>query len=122
LSVQECLTPDLVVEQSTSGFSQTIQIQTVTWHGMRCTIEIKGATGTLFADLRTKAGDENTSISGKKKIDPDGRVSLLAGARNAQETKGDGEEDLEGVSVLVVILDERNSQRAKKSTIVGGEH
>jgi hypothetical protein len=122
LSVQECLTPDLIAAQPTGASSQSVKITKVSWHGMRCTIEIEGFTGALFADLRTKAGDENTSISGKKQFDMDGRVSLLAGARNTHEPEGTGEEDLEGVSVLVVILDERNSQRAKRSTIVGGEH
>ena len=73
-------------------------------------LAVEPATGGLRADIRTKATDAGTSVADPKPVDADGKVGLLV-----------TDEDLEGTSVSVVLLDEHERVLVKKPTTVGGE-
>ncbi len=72
VSVQECLTPDLLVRPQTPPAT----IESVGWTRLRCAATVASADG-LQADLRVGgAGGRSASASGPKKLRADGTVSL----------------------------------------------
>jgi hypothetical protein len=97
LSLQECLTPVLVV----TGGKETkkigdIKFTSIKWLGLRCRATVKTEEANLKADIRTKVADASTSlIEAPTPIDKDGSVSLLVPHR---EREGEA-------AFLVVLLD-----------------
>lgn len=76
LSLQECLTPILVVKKK--DVEETVVIEEVTWRGLRCRVSVEGVTDGLQVDIRTKpAAAESSVASVAKSIDDEGRVSLV---------------------------------------------
>jgi len=87
-----------------------VAIEDIQWLGLRCRVTVDPATGGLKADIRTKANDAGTSVAEAKPVDSDGKVGLLV-----------TDEDLEGTSVSVVLMDAHERVLVKKPTTVGGE-
>ena len=108
LSLQECVTPVLRVH-SGAGRAESPTIAKVTWLGLRCRVQVKGATG-LSVALRTQVGNADSTLGQSKRLDEDGVASLLV-----------ADDDLEGASAAVVVLDANGEVAARQSTIVGGE-
>lgn len=77
LSVQECVTPVLTV--SSPGSTETeIEIQAISWQGLRCKIVVLGAPAGSLVDLRREPANPKSSIaSGGKTLDSAGKASLL---------------------------------------------
>ena len=110
LSLQECVIPLITVMQSDGSASRAIAISRVIWKRLRCHIEITGAPAGFTVDIREKAGDAGTSLTtAPKAIEPDGLASLLV-----------GDEDRDGDSAIIVVLDSEGTLHAQVSTIIGG--
>ncbi len=123
ISLQECVTPDMVFAGDSQTQAMHVAILDVQWLGLRCRVKVAGASSSgnagagsschfagLKADIRTKANDPATSVSEVRAIDPEGKAGLLV-----------TDEDLEGTSVSVVLLDTHDRLLVKKPTTVGGE-
>ncbi len=108
LSPQECVVPVLTV---TSGnvAGPTVTIGNITWKGLRCRIQVSGATPGLVADIRTKAADATTSVvTETKPIGADGQVALLV-----------ADDNLLGDPALIVVLSQDGEVISKTPTEIG---
>ena len=76
LSVQECLTPDLLVEHGGERVARA-SIDSVTWKGLRCFIEAATGAAKIVADLRLDSPAGASVVSKTKAIETDGSVSLV---------------------------------------------
>ena len=66
--------------------------------------------GQLHVDLRGRVGDPASSVSTSRPVNEAGAASLLV-----------ADDDLEGTSAVVVVLDAEDRVIAKQSTIIGGD-
>lgn len=108
ISPQECIVP-LMVVTAPVGDVELVMVTAVMWRGLRSEITLSGDTGGLRVDIRTKAGDANTSVvSTAKAPKADGVVSLVV-----------PDEDRAGEAALVVVVNEKGLVRAQKPTIIG---
>ena len=58
LSLQECLTLDLVVTRSgCASAKQVAEVTDIAWKGLRCTVAVDGQFANLSLDIRAQAGD-----------------------------------------------------------------
>ncbi len=110
ISLQECVTPDMVFGGGNRAQAVHVAIEDIQWLGLRCRVTVTPSTGGLKADIRTKANDAGTSVAEPKPLDAEGKVGLLV-----------TDEDFEGTSVSVVLLDAHERVIVKKPTTVGGE-
>ena len=108
LSLQECVTPILRVHGG-AGRAQALTIAKIAWVGLRCRVQVESATG-LSVALRTQVGNADSTLGQPKRLDEDGTASLLV-----------ADDDLEGATAAVVVLDANGQVAARQSTIVGGE-
>lgn len=109
LTVQECLMPDLVVERE-AGAAGGAGFASVAWKGLRCNVVVTGAPAGARVDLRRAANDAHSSV-----VDRD------------REPRASGEavlfvydEDLEGVSAVLVLVDAAGALLAQVETVIGG--
>ncbi len=109
LSPQECIVPVITVSQQYGARSQPISIENVSWRGLRCTITVTGTTSGMKVDIRTKAGDPNTSLTKPKPPNSDGTVSILV-----------EDDDRMGEAALIVILDSDGKPMKQIPTTIGG--
>ena len=107
LSLQECVTPVLCVRAGADRAAPIVA--NISWTGLRCRVSVQGAAG-LSVALRTQVGDESSTLGQPKRLDDDGAASLLV-----------ENDDLEGATAAVVVLDASGAVAARRSTIVGGE-
>lgn len=109
LSPQECVVPIVTVRsgQPTAG---PVSIDDASWAGLRLRVRADGVRPGFSADLRTKAGDPETSmvLSGGQ-VEADGSATLLANDERA------------GEAAVIVVLDEDGKLVAQRHTTVGGE-
>lgn len=110
LSLQECVTPDLVFSSPLEGMAVAVSIESVQWVGPRCRVTIKPAARGLSAELRAKASDPKTGICAAKPFDGEGRAGLIV-----------ENEDLGGTATTLVVFDAGGRVLGKQSTVVGGE-
>ena len=108
LSLQESLVPIVRVTAGTGG-QATVSIAEVTWLGLRCRVQVRGAAG-LSVTLRTQVGNADSSIGQSKTVDEEGAASLLV-----------ADDELEGATAAIVVLDANGQVVARQSTIIGGE-
>lgn len=108
VSLQECLVPIITVEGDAKILAQA-SIESVKWLGLNCKVEVSSEATELFADLRTKLADSNSSLV-KAKTLKNGKASLMI-----------LDDDNEGVSATVVVYDGDGNILVKQPTTVGGE-
>ena len=107
LSLQECLTLELNI---TSGSSTELDISDVVWKRLRCTVAVDGNFDGLSVDIRTNPGDPSSSVVlSKKTLNDSGTASVVV-----------ENEDLEGSSATLVLLDRNGSLVAQLDTVIGG--
>ncbi len=106
LSLQESLTP-VVEVVSKDALLKTASVTSVKWVGLRLKASVSGD-GRLFADLRTKASDKETSVVEPQEV-TEGKVTLTI--------EDDG---LEGTSATLVVVDEAGRVLAKVPQTIGG--
>jgi len=63
ISLQECLTPVLVVSGGANSVPAAV-ITEISWKGLRCNVEVGGATAGMKADLRREAYAEAFALRG----------------------------------------------------------
>lgn len=107
LSPQECVTPVVTVQLGDS--KPAVRIADVKWRGLRCIVEVDGASPDLCVDLRLRAGDATSSLLLATKSLEDMVASLLV-----------EDDDKAGSSAYIVVLDHDGKLMAQASTIVGG--
>jgi hypothetical protein len=110
LSLQECVTPDLVFSSPSEGKPLVVAVESVLWVGLRCRVTIKPAAPGLSAGLRDKANDPQTAICAPKPFGSEGRAGLIV-----------ENEDLSGTATTLVVLDASGRLLCKQVTTVGGE-
>lgn len=101
LSLQECLTPDLLVRPAVAKAapSNPPTIVAIRWRRQRCDVEV--------TDFPAGA---TVSLGGvSKEVEPDGHVTLLV-----------GDEDLAGQTVSAELRDAAGVAIARRDTVVGG--
>jgi len=107
LSIQECLTPELLVE--TAGEAATgATITSITWRGMRCFAEVAVHGGPVSADLRLERPSGASVAAAQKAVEPDGAVSLVL-----------PDDEHEAASLVLVIVDDTGRILTHKPTRVG---
>lgn len=111
VSLQECLIPVLTVTSTAVPSEVVVKVSDIQWVRFRCRVTVEPPTKGLLADLRTKPNDPNSSITGPKALDTDGKAGLLV-----------ADESLEGTMTSLVILDASGRAICKEATTVGGDH
>jgi len=109
ISLQECLVPDLLVERTQTQETRA-EVKTVTWRGMRCTVEASTAGGEIRADIREGKALGQSLVASVRALDEEGRASLVV-----------KDDKFEGAEATVVLLDENDVILAQKNTRVGEE-
>jgi hypothetical protein len=109
ISLQECLTPVLVVSGGSSS-TPAAAITEISWKGLRCNLEVSGGTAGMTADLRCDAAGGPSVATTAKPID-DGGARLLV-----------EDDELEGALVVAVLLSPDGRVIAQRRTVVGGSN
>ena len=107
ISLQECLTPVLVVSGGASS-APAAAITEISWKGLRCNLEVSGGTAGMTADLRRDAAGGPSVATTAKPVD-DGGARLLV-----------EDDELEGAAVVAVLLSPDGRMIAQRRTVVGG--
>ena len=111
LSLQECMTPVITLQAAgANGGKQNIaaEIGDIRWVGLNCRVSVQSEGEGVTAVLRTRVADDSSSISKPKPI-KEGRCSLMV------------DDEFEGQSAVLVLLNSSGEVIAKKSTLVGEE-
>jgi hypothetical protein len=108
ISLQECLTPVLVVSGGASG-APAVAITEISWRGLRCNLEVSGGSTGMTADLRRDAAGGPSVATTAKPVD-DGGARLLV-----------EDDELEGAVVVAVLLSPDGQVIAQRRTVAGGE-
>jgi hypothetical protein len=110
LSPQEYVIPHLVIEAKQLDIRVAFAtIQSVQWHGLRCRIQTEGAEGQL-ADIRTKPADAASSVVTEPRTIENGKCALVV-----------PDDQFEGQTAAIVIIDEAGSILAQRHTTIAGE-
>lgn len=111
LSLQECLSMELVVSAGASVHqSPSVEITDIFWKGLRCKIAVDGEFSDLFFDIRIKAGiPEHSVVMTVKPINEKGIGSVVV-----------ENEELEGTEASIVLIDKTGELISQEKTIIGG--
>lgn len=108
LSLQECLTPILIVTRG--DVEDAAVIEGVTWRGLRCRVTVAGTTTDMQVDIRTKPADAASSVAhAARSIDDEGRASLVV-----------PDDTLQGTAAYAVVVNPNGAVVAKVPTCIGG--
>lgn len=106
ISPQECITPEILVERTAPRV--VAKIKAVSWRGLRCRVQIEGATAGLRVDLRPNWKQPKSIAASAKEVDAQGAASLAV-----------GDDTLEGSAASVVLLDAAGQILDHQLTTVG---
>ena len=111
LSLQECLTLQLIVTRGESpGPAPSVEFTDVVWKGLRCTVAVDGSFSGLSLDVRSQAGNPLSSVVvSAKPIKDNGTASVVV-----------EDEDMEGRDATVVLIDPNGALVAQIATAIGG--
>ena len=110
ISLQECVTPVVTIQSNRKAQTTSAgEIDKVSWRGLICKLEVTCDGENVMADLRQKPADASSSLVRKKAV-KNGKCTLMV-----------EDDDYEGVSAVVVLLDEAGNLLTMQPTIVGGE-
>jgi hypothetical protein len=109
LSVQECVTPVIIIQRPADTARPEVSIRSITWKGMRCHVQLDSGSNDLWVDLRSKAGDKTTSLASAHMPNTSGMVSLLV-----------ENEDLAGQAAFAVVTTSAGLICAQSHTTIGG--
>lgn len=110
ISLQECLVP--VLQLDCAGAAKTVaavNIQSVTWKGLRCTVVVEGAEPGQRVDIRSKAALASSSLGASDKPLDGGKASLAV-----------ADDEHMGAAAVVVVLSAEGEVLQKQVTTVGG--
>ena len=106
LSIQECLTPDILVEREPGA--APVAIESVRWVRFRCHVEVSGGGERRIADLLLGGPAGESVAQGAKRVDRDGSASLVL-----------ADDEHEGAVLAVVVKDADGRVLAFRETHVG---
>ena len=111
LSLQECLTLELMVTRSGSASGkQVVEVTDIAWKGLRCTVAVDGQYANLSVDIRTQAGDPASSVVvSVKSLKDNGTASVVV-----------ENEELQGRAAFLVLLSASGELVAEANTVIGG--
>lgn len=111
LSLQECLTLELMVTRGGSATGKPVaEVTDIAWKGLRCTVAVDGQFGNLSLDIRTQAGNPASSVVvSVKPLKENGTASVVV-----------EDERLEGNDAYLVLLSATGELVAEASTKIGG--
>lgn len=107
LSIQECLTPDLLVVRGGDRRAHAT-IKSITWRGMRCLVEAEAGGGEVRADLRLEGANGTSVVKAAKVLDADGSTSLVV-----------ADDQYEQAVLVLVLLAADHTILAQQDTRVG---
>ncbi|MBI4904790.1 MAG: BREX-1 system phosphatase PglZ type B [Acidobacteria bacterium] len=111
VSVQECLTLELIVTLKPARLGNAVQITDIIWKGLRCRVAVEGDASGLILDLRTQAANEASSmVMAPKPFRADGTSSVVV-----------EDEEMEGRAVTVVVVDAEGQLVCQRGTVIGKE-
>lgn len=111
LSLQECVTLQLLVKPSSSVPETTVEISDVVWKGLRCTAVLVDPDKSLKLDIRQQPADPNSSVAVRPKpFSISGSASVVV-----------DNEDLEGTEATMVVIDGSGVIVAQIAVKIGGE-
>jgi hypothetical protein len=116
LTLQESLVPVIDIKGAEAVSAPVeVKIVSVKWQGLRCRVSVEAGPATLYADLRLKAADGQTSV-----LDASTKADLKTGKRvdGGQVSLAAGDEH-EGAAVALVIVNELGTVLAKQTTTIG---
>lgn len=111
LSLQECMTPVIQIRNTkavAAVSAVTAALSDIRWLGLTCKIQAETTAEGVLAVLRTHPADPDSEITKRKPL-KDGKCSLLV------------DDQFEGSSAVLVLLDDQGNVLAKKPTLVGDE-
>ena len=108
LSLQECVVPQLII-QAGSASAVSARIESYKWAGLRLRIKVEGGFENCMVDLRDKAADPASSLSGAKSVGKDGSVALVV-ENDARD----------GTAAILVLFDPAGNILEKTPVTVGG--
>ncbi|MDQ3000084.1 MAG: BREX-1 system phosphatase PglZ type B [Fibrobacterota bacterium] len=108
ISLQECVIPDFTFTNGGNPEAASPVIVEATWRRLSMRLRVEKGSG-CFAELRQKLGDAGSAACERKAVDEDGKVNLIV-----------ENEDMEGLSVFIVITDGSGKLLTKAQTVVGG--
>lgn len=111
LSVQEAVTPEIIVNSSSSGMGGGVSIESVVWKQLMGRVKVSGSGGAAV-DLRHRAADAKSTLMESdepRPIDADGNAKIFA------------KDDAEGKDAEVVVLDAGGKVICRRQTKVGME-
>lgn len=108
LSLQECLTPVLELRplQQAASSGASAELSELRWLGLTCRVRAETDAPGVTAVLRTRPADADSELCPRKPI-KDGKCSLML------------DDEHEGTSAVLVLLDEDGNVLARKPTLVG---
>jgi hypothetical protein len=107
VSLQECVVPEIVVEQGVEAVRASIV--SVEWRGMRCRVKVDSNDPAVRVDLRTNWKQAGSSIvAAVKEIGSSGEVNLVV-----------ADDRHEGAAAAVVVIDSGGAVLSQKTTSVG---
>ena len=109
ISLQECLVP--VLELNSLGApsaASAVNLKSVTWKGLRCTVVVDGGYPGMRVDIRTKAASASSSLAASAKPLEGGKASLAV-----------GDDEHMGAAAVVVVLGPDGEVLSKQATTVG---
>lgn len=111
VSLQECVTPLLIVTAAAMRAEPAPLSISVRWRGLRAVVTVPQAPAGASLDLRGKAGDQASSVvESPAQIGSDGTAALLV-----------EDEDLEGRMVFAVVLDATGTPVGQRAVEVGAD-
>ncbi|MEB3189722.1 MAG: BREX-1 system phosphatase PglZ type B [Snowella sp.] len=110
LSLQECLCLELAVTRRLEqNANPSVEITDIVWKGLRCTIAVAGDIAGLSLDIRTHPGNSASSVVlSVKEFKANGTASVVV-----------ENEDLEGQSAYLILLDANNQVIAQYPVEIG---
>lgn len=109
ISLQECLVPVLRFDRAAAtGQTASVTIKSVKWKGLRCTVEVEGASAGQRVDIRTKAALASSSLAASAKVLEAGKASLAV-----------ADDENMGAAAVVVVLGADGEVLQKQATSVG---
>lgn len=107
ISIQECLTPILYIENSNTSTSNA-KITSVKWVNLKCTVTTENTDDSYYLDIRSKYSDESTSVlENKNKLIKDNKVFVMA------------TDETEAQAATIVLMNGNGRILDKKVTTVG---
>lgn len=108
ISIHECLVPVVLIDAPHTSPAERVKISQIRWVNLTCKIETLGAPDGYLVDIRTKYSDPETSlVLSKTKALKDGKVTLMVN------------DEAEGASAAVVLMDARQTILDRRTIIVG---